>query len=69
MRFAFVLLFAVLACEPKPASSVAPTTSASAVAPATSAKLTDLSASLEPVRAAFNARDRQARFLTLLSPA
>lgn len=36
---------------------------------AASAKLTDLSASLEAIRAEFNAHKQEARFLTLLSPA
>jgi hypothetical protein len=38
------------------------------VTPASS-KLTDLSTSLDAVRASFNAHEQEARFLTLLSPA
>lgn len=35
---------------------------------APAAALTDLDASLEPLRASFNAHRRQVRFLTLLAP-
>ena len=46
------------------AGSTSPSASATRQAP-----LADLSVSLEPARAAFNARKKQARFLSLLSPA
>jgi hypothetical protein len=53
-----------VACKGKPNAG----TSASPTSPAAS-KLTDLSTSLDAVRASFNAHKQEARFLTLLSPA
>jgi hypothetical protein len=59
---AFVVLALALAatgCKGKPTGMAA----------ATSPALVDLSTSLDAVRTAFNAHDKEARFLTLLSPA
>jgi hypothetical protein len=61
------VIFALLvvtagACKSKAAPSHDPSATAAA------AKLSDLSTSLDAVRAAFNAHKQEARFLTLLSP-
>ena len=61
---AALLAASAVACKGKPIAG----TSSSSVTPASS-KLTDLSTSLDAVRASFNAHKQEARFLTLLSPA
>jgi hypothetical protein len=53
-----------VACKGKPNTG----SSGSPASPVAS-KLTDLSTSLDAVRASFNAHKQEARFLTLLSPA
>jgi hypothetical protein len=54
------------ACKGKPSGGTS--SSAPSAAPSSS-KLTDLSTSLDSIRASFNAHKQEARFLTLLSPA
>ena len=74
MRFTAISLaitLSLLGCESKKSSSEQPSTppkSGSATKP--SAQLTDLTtaSTLAPVRAAFNAKKGEARFLTLLAP-
>jgi hypothetical protein len=61
--FALSLLVALGACKAE--STATEKTSASTNA---SAKLLDLSTSIDPVRAEFNARKSELRFLTILSP-
>jgi hypothetical protein len=58
-----LLVVAAGACKSKATAS--PDASAATAA----VKLSDLSGSLDSVRAEFNAHRREARFLTLLSPA
>jgi hypothetical protein len=67
-RVILVALVAVLtACERQNATNNdAPASRGASDSP--SGRLADLSASLADVRAAFNARKGEARFLTLLSP-
>lgn len=68
---ALMLLATGAACKSKPASQSKPVPSSTATPTttgATAANLTDLSISLDAVRAAFNAHKQEARFLTLLAP-
>jgi hypothetical protein len=63
-RYALLLvpLVAIAGCKSKASTEKASASSAAV-------GLTDLSASLEAIRAQFNAHKQEARFLTLLSPA
>ncbi len=63
-----VLVFTLLVVAAGACKSKA-TSSPDASAAATAARLSDLSSSLDPVRTEFNAHRKEARFLTLLSPA
>src|SRR5688572_15009672 len=62
--FILLLVVALGACKAEPTA----TDKRSASATATVGKLTDLSVSLDPARAEFNAKTQKPRFLTLLSP-
>ena len=65
---AVLIALLVLACDSKKSRTEPPPSSAAATNPR--AQLTDLTtaSTLAPVRAAFNAKKGEVRFLTLLSP-
>ena len=66
---AAAVVLALAGCDKKSSETKeAPEPGAKDSAPATASPLGDLSTSLAGVRAAFNAKKGEARFLTLLSP-
>jgi hypothetical protein len=70
--FALAVTLSLLGCDSKKSTAEQPTAQKAepSTQPTTRVQLTDLTvaSTLAPVRAAFNAKKGEARFLTLLSP-